>query len=252
MATSVLCPDCDKQVGIVSCIGCKQTFCVQHFQVHRQNLSAELEHVINRRNALHERYQSGCLDAFSSKTSDAWTSIDDWERQMNEQVKRRADETRQQLDRFTHDARNGVEQRFQQLTEQIQQNVEHENFLETDVERLNQQLDQIEESIQQNGYRLRVTLVCQPIDWNTSMQVKVSDGDTPKMGKAETVLPRAPLTSVATSKTKHPPSIQRKCHACGTDTWQRECRCCGNAYCGWHLKRHCAETKIKLERSFAR
>ena len=243
MATSVLCPNCDKQVGIVPCIGCKQTYCVHHFQVHRQNLSVELEHVVNRRNALHQQYQSGCLDAFNPRRLDAWTSIDDWEREMNEQVKRTADEARQQLDRLTHDARDGIEQEFHHLTAQIQQKMERENFLETDIERLNDQLDQMEESIRENRYRPRVKLVCQPIDWNTSLQVKVTGGDEPKARRAETVLPTPPSTTTVTSKTKHPPSIQRKCHTCGTDTWQRECKCCGNAYCGWHLKRHCAETK---------
>ena len=91
MAAPVLCPNCDKQEGIVPCLGCKQVFCVKHFQSHRQNLFVELENVVTRRNTLQEHYYNNVASTFDATKLDAWTGIDEWEQQIHEQVRRTAD-----------------------------------------------------------------------------------------------------------------------------------------------------------------
>ena len=247
MATTALCPDCDKQEGIVPCLGCKQTFCVKHFQIHRQNLFVELENTVCRRNALQEHYYSHVVQTFEPTKIDAWTDVDQWEAEMHEQVRRTADEARKKLGELCDQSRMKLEQSLQQMTEQIQQKMERENFVEEDIEKLTRDIDQMEDDLNHQRYHPQVTLSAQPIPWDTVMQVKLKmkEETIPDNKQADKVpLPSesSPAPSGA-SKPKYPPSVQRKCFTCGTDTWQKECKCCGHTYCGWHLKRHAVETK---------
>ena len=241
MAKAALCPNCDKQEGIVPCLGCNKTFCVKHFQTHRQNLSIELEHVVTRRNMLQEYYFNTAAPTLDPTKFDAWNTIDEWEQTMKKEIGRTADQARKQLDVYSQQSRSRIEQQLNQMTEIIQQKMERENFMEEDIEKLTQQIDQMEEGIQTNKYHPQIEIVSQPIDWNTSMQVTLVVENKPTI--EEPVIP-PPLTApVVTSKPKYPPSLQRKCFTCGSDTWQKECKCCAHVYCGWHLKRHAIEAK---------
>jgi len=240
MATSTLCPNCDKQEGIVPCLGCKKIFCVKHFQTHRQNLSVELEHVVTRRNTLQEYYFNRIAPTFDPTKLDAWDTIDQWEQEIKEQARRTADEARKQLDIYSKQSRTQIEHQLNQITETIQQKMERENFMEEDIEKLTHQIDQLEEGIQNNKYHPQIEIISQPIDWNKSIQVKLFIENQPKI--EEPLIPSS-ATPVVTTKPKYPPSIQRKCDTCGTDTWQKECKCCGHTYCGWHLNRHGTKSK---------
>jgi excinuclease UvrABC ATPase subunit len=244
MASTGLCPNCDKQEGIVPCLGCKKIFCVKHFQIHRQNLSVELEYVVTRRNTLQEYYCDRIASTLDPTKFDAWNTIDEWEQAMKEQVGRTADQARKQLDMYSKQSRSQIEQQLNQMTENIQQKMERENFIEEDIEKLTQQIDQMEEGIQNNKYHPQIEIISQPIDWNASLQVKLLVENVPKIEQQEKPPTPPPVTApVVTPKPKYPPSIQHKCYTCGTGTWQKECKCCAHIYCGWHLKRHAIESK---------
>ncbi|CAF3991018.1 unnamed protein product, partial [Rotaria sp. Silwood1] len=89
-----------------------------------------------------------------------------------------------------------------------------------------------------------IEIISQPIDWNASIQVKLVQENESTNEKSKPSSSPPPIASpVVSSKPKYPSSIQRKCYTCGTDTWQKECKCCGHTYCGWHLKRHTIDSK---------
>ena len=240
-ATTNFCPNCDKQEGIVPCLGCKRVFCVKHFQIHRQNLSVELEDVITRRNTLQEYYSNRIVPTFEPARFDAWTSIDEWEQTMKIEIAKTADQARKQLEVYSEQSRAQMERQLSQMTESIQQKLERENFMEDDITNLTKQIDQIEDSIQNQKYLPRIEVVSQPIDWDAAVQVKLLVENQERIEKKEEL----PIVAepVVTPKPKYPPSVQRKCYTCGTETWQKECKCCAHTYCGWHLKRHAIETK---------
>lgn len=244
MATTNLCPNCDKQEGIVPCLGCKKVYCVKHFQIHRQKLFVELEDVVTRRNTLQEYYYNIVVPTFDPTKFDSWNTIDEWEQKMKEQIGKTADQARKQLNIYSKQSQNQIEQQLNQITENIQEKMERENFIEDDVEKLTDQINDIEHGIQNNKYHPQIEIISQPIDWNTSMQVKLIVEDKPTIEKQEKPL-TPPLIApvVVTSKPKYPPSVQHKCYTCGTDTWQKECKCCAHVYCGWHLKKHAVDSK---------
>ncbi|CAF0812015.1 unnamed protein product [Rotaria sordida] len=242
MATTMLCPDCDKQEGIVPCLGCKNVFCVKHFQIHRQNLSLELEHVVTRRNTLQEYYFNTIVPTFEPTKFEAWNIIDQWEQDIKEQARQIADQARKQLDQYSQQSRTQIEHKLNQITETIQQKMERENFLEEDIEKLTHQIDEIDEGFQNKKYYPRIEIISQPIDWNPSIQVKLLVENESINEKPKPPTP-PPIVPVVPSKPKYQPSIQQKCYTCGTDTWQKECKCCSHIYCGWHLKRHLIDSK---------
>lgn len=245
MAATGLCPNCDKQEGIVPCLGCKKIFCVKHFQIHRQNLSVELEDVITRRNTLQEYYSNRIVPTFEPARLDAWTSVDEWEQAMKLEIGKAADQARKQLEVHAQDSRAQIERQLSQMTESIQQKLERENFMEDDIANLTQQIDQMEETIQNKKYLPQIDVVSQSIDWNAAIEVKliVEKEETTEEKDEQPVIPPAVAEPTVAAKPKYPPSIQRKCFTCGMDTWQKECKCCAHTYCGWHLKRHAAEIK---------
>ncbi|CAF0799629.1 unnamed protein product [Adineta ricciae] len=244
MATTSLCPDCDKQEGIVPCLGCKKIFCVKHFQTHRQNLSVELDNVVTRRNTLQEYYYETIVPTFDPTKFGAWNTVDEWEQKMHEQVRQTADEARKQLDAFSKQARNKIEHQLNAITETIQQKMERENFVEEDIEQLTNKIDRIDEGIQNNKYHPPIEVTSEPIDWKTAIQIKLITENGTKPEKQEPIVIPPPSSAVAiTTKSDYPRSLQRKCFTCGTDTWQKECKCCSQVYCGWHLKRHAVSSK---------
>ena len=244
MASAKLCPNCNKQEGIVPCVGCNQIFCVKHFQIHRQNLAVELENIVTRRNTLQDYYQNTVVPTFHPNKFPIWNDIDEWEQQMKEQIRRTADEARKQLDVYSQQSQKQIEHQLNQMTEVIQQKMERENFVEEDISKLTHQIDQLEQGFQNQTYHPQIEILTSPIDWNTSLQVKLSSEEKQPEPTIPMVTHEESIAAVSvTSKPKYPPSIQRKCFTCGTDTWQKECKCCAHTYCGWHLKRHTMETK---------
>lgn len=249
MVTVALCPDCEKQEGIVPCLGCKKVFCVKHFQTHRQNLSLELENVVTRRNTLQEYYFNTIAPTLDPTKFETWNTIDEWEQQIKEQVRLIADEARKQVDTYAKQSRSQIESKLNQMTEVIQQKMERENFVEEDVEKLNHQIDQIEEDFQNKKFYPQMEIISEPVDWKSAIQVKLIVENEPKNEKPRPTTPPPQISSSSSNvpavspKPNYPPSVQRKCFTCGTDTWQKECKCCGQTYCGWHLKRHANTSK---------
>lgn len=246
MAATGLCPNCDKQEGIVPCLGCKKIFCVKHFQIHRQNLSIELEDVITRRNLLQEFYSNRIVPTFEPARLDAWTSVDEWEQAMKLEIAKTADQARKQVEVHAQESRAQMERQLSQMTETIQQKLERENFMEDDIANLSKQIDQIEDIIQNKKYLPPIEVVSSPFDWNAAIEVKLiveKEATTKKRDEQQPVIPPAVTEPSVVAKPKYSPSVQRKCFTCGTETWQKECKCCAHVYCGWHLKRHAIETK---------
>lgn len=240
MASPALCPHCDKQEGIVPCLGCQQRFCVKHFQVHRQNLFTELENVVARRNNFQADYLTNVVQTFHPSQTEIGADIDQWEEQMHEQVKRVADRARQQLDQQLQQSKIKLEQELQSMTAEIQQRIDKENFFEEDINRLTRQIDQIERVIREKNYFPNLSLKTEPIQWDSTLEVK-ENRDEP-VPVVQPII-ESDSNASSSSKAKYSPSVQRKCYTCGAETWQKECKCCSHVYCGWHLKRHMTENK---------
>jgi DNA anti-recombination protein RmuC len=154
MAARVLCPDCEQQEGIVPCLGCKQTFCTKHFQVHRQKLSFELKKIVDQQNILQESYQNTLVQTCDPTTFDAWTTIDQWEEDIHAQVRQAADNARQQLGDHADRSRQRLEQEWNLMTEHLQQRIETDNYLEQDIEKIGHRFDRTISSKHTCGFQV--------------------------------------------------------------------------------------------------
>lgn len=240
MATANICPNCDKKTGIVPCLGCEKHFCVKHFQVHRQNLFSELENLVARRNNLQEEFFDEINGDFQPQNCPTSNEIDRWEEKLHEQIRQIAQRARQQIENEFQTSKVKLNGDLKSLTENLQSKMDGENFLEPDINRLAADIDQIEERLREKSFYPKFDFQEKPIDLNATIDLRIRREEKKK---EENPPVSSSTTNSTVTKVKITPSLQKKCSLCGTDTWQKECKCCSQVFCGWHLKRHEKETK---------
>ena len=149
-AIKPLCVTCRKQRGVFKCEGCSQMLCLQHTSNHRKDVIEQLEEIEDIRvvveMVLTQQSAESRKDAEDLK-GELLKSIDTWEHESIAKVKRRAEEARDELFRSTAGRLDNIKIKLQQLTDEIQQSRQTNDFLETDlrawVDKLNRWKDEI-------------------------------------------------------------------------------------------------------------
>lgn len=102
----------------------------------------------------------------SKDPTELFTQIDRWEQQTLADVKRTADEARDQIHQLL--ATNDSSSQLKQFSKELKRRKENEDYFEEDIERLQQQLNQIQiESSQLPTLDILYT----PIDWQTIIHI---------------------------------------------------------------------------------
>jgi uncharacterized FlaG/YvyC family protein len=144
MATAVgrsRCATCGKENAILKCGGCTLDFCYNHFGDHRQELNIQLEEVEVNRDLFRQ--------TLSEQTAEPEQhllikQIDQWECDSIEKIRQAAQEARQMLlqNATTRDIKH-IEVKLNELTNQIRQGREENDFVETDLRHWNEQLTEL-------------------------------------------------------------------------------------------------------------
>lgn len=94
MSTSLKTPcfSCGKNNGLFKCEGCQKTFCVSHVQTHRQQLNQQLEEIVVEYDTLRNTFQED-----SNDENHRIASVDGWEQQSIEKIRRIANKFRQEI-----------------------------------------------------------------------------------------------------------------------------------------------------------
>ncbi|CAF4022173.1 unnamed protein product [Rotaria sordida] len=129
-----------KQVAITTCDGCSQAFCFKHFTEHRNLLNDELNKIIcehdDLKNSLTQQTNNPICHPLI-------TQVNEWETQSILKIQQRAKELRQELSELTKNDTNNLSQKLQHLAKQINECREHGDFLETDLYRWKETLDDL-------------------------------------------------------------------------------------------------------------
>ncbi len=162
------CSKCQKGAGMCNCTGCKAFFCVKHFTDHRQELMDRFDNDVGvELNKLLE--QIGSLNPSSTFCVDCFCQVDLWEMETIEKVHKAAAEVRRQLTVLTTQKQNKLTDKFNALKEEIHQRRGDEDFVEQDIKRLKEEIDQIQQSLKELTQPNKTkTFVIQKneIDWN--------------------------------------------------------------------------------------
>jgi hypothetical protein len=134
------CAICSKEKAILKCGGCIQDFCYNHFGDHRQQLNQQLEEVEVNRDLFRQTITEQTAE---SQRHPLINQVDQWERDSIIKIQQTAEEARQILLQHTTEHVKQIEVKLKQLTDQLRQGREENDFVETDIRRWNQQLTQL-------------------------------------------------------------------------------------------------------------
>jgi hypothetical protein len=119
-----------KQVAIITCEGCSQAFCTQHFGGHRNLLNDEMNEIIGE----HDDLTNSFIQQTNSQDSHPYVlQIHNWEQQSISRIQQRAQELRLHLSALTNNHKNDCSEQLQNLSKQIIECREHGDFMEADL-----------------------------------------------------------------------------------------------------------------------
>ncbi|CAF1548344.1 unnamed protein product [Didymodactylos carnosus] len=151
--------------GITSCAGCYQSFCLSHFNEHRQTLNDTLDSIALQRDALRSRIQE--LPANVSK--EYLKVIDDWENTMLQKVTEAANNARQQNHQLII---SEMERECGELTSKITSFRHNDNYFETDLQELQSTTEKLNENLNDLSSLHHIQLNLPTLDCSNMIHIK--------------------------------------------------------------------------------
>lgn len=146
------CRTCAKGNAILKCGGCAQDFCYNHFGDHRQLLNTKFEEIEVNRDIFREKLSKQMVDM---QKCSLMQQIDQWENESIDKIRQAAEEARQILRQHTNKHFQQAEVKLSDLTDQLKQSRGENDFVETDLQRWNEQLIQLTNELNLPLYSLQ-------------------------------------------------------------------------------------------------
>ncbi|CAF1214135.1 unnamed protein product [Rotaria sordida] len=167
------CSVCQKSEGKCICNGCKNYFCIKHFNQHRQQLSTKFDdEVVTTHDELLE--QMNRASQSNASASELFDEIDRWETVTIEKVHKAAERVRHQLTQLLTQEKASLTNDFGTMTKEIRNRRDEDAFDENDIERLHRKINQIQISLKQftGTTKTRAIIVANDqVDWNRFIYV---------------------------------------------------------------------------------
>lgn len=136
------CATCHKNGDVFTCRGCRQAFCAQHVDEHREKLAKEVANLAEEhellRNEINRETEAQLLLSVVNK----------WEQESITKISRAAETARIDLQQWID--RNNIEVKipFERITNELRSCQEAEDYTETDLKRWIQQLEEYRQKMQ--------------------------------------------------------------------------------------------------------
>ncbi len=172
MATSKQCSACNKNSGTMYCTGCDKYFCVKDFKVHREKMYPEMDKIIEERNRLQN--EINIKEQHNVQKTPLIEQINKWENSTIAKVKQVAAQVRQQAYELLNAKRVKINTEFNSFSKELADLKESENYVETDLKRLNQMISQLKIDLQQSTQTTTIVLHTEESDnmnWQTLIYV---------------------------------------------------------------------------------
>ncbi|CAF1085025.1 unnamed protein product [Adineta steineri] len=122
--------------------GCSKGFCFQHLTEHRQILRNQLEEIINN----HDQFQQTIIQQKQNPSNSSFIQqINQWETDSIHQIQQTAKECREILTNLTQKSISDIENKFIELSQQLKELHEENEFDEIDLNHFQLKLTQITE-----------------------------------------------------------------------------------------------------------
>jgi hypothetical protein len=120
-----------KQTAATNCEGCSQAFCTKHLIEHRRTLGEEMNVIVSEQNQLQQTFNEQPTEPDSHPFM---KRIDDWEKESIAKIQQKAKDLRLELIQLTTVRKNELSKKLRQMSEQLYESREHDNFIEIDLQ----------------------------------------------------------------------------------------------------------------------
>ncbi|CAF3931803.1 unnamed protein product [Rotaria sp. Silwood1] len=143
MATTtqgIVCIKCKKTKRIVTCKGCAKDFCADHLNEHHNELSEQLGKTEDQFNEFKIQIEGQKAEL---QQHELMKQIDQWEHESIEKIRQVANEVRLELSSCVITFITDQDFKFKKLREQLIQCRKDEDFIDTDIQFLNEELEKL-------------------------------------------------------------------------------------------------------------
>ncbi|CAF0787266.1 unnamed protein product [Rotaria sp. Silwood1] len=169
--TSSICAICRNQPSITSCEGCQKKFCTTCLSQHRDQLSMELDDLVNHRNELSEIINSASSNN-TNNINPCFEEINRWQNEMHKNIDRIAIIAREQVRQLLSEASKNVRTELDRISHDLQQRQKTGGYVEGDLDRIKQQLTSLNGIVQRFNEQIRIdTYNTNSINWDTLLVV---------------------------------------------------------------------------------
>ena len=132
------------QSVVTKCNGCSKSFCITHYGNHRRLLREELNGIITEQHQFQNRLRQ---QIGSPELHPLIQQIKQWEKESINKIQQRANKLRQRLLQLTTVHTQQLSQRFDQLSEQLIDGDTYDSFIEVDLHRWKQTLNDLKTNL---------------------------------------------------------------------------------------------------------
>ena len=143
MSTARHCISCGNYGGVLTCNGCKQVFCSKHVYEHRQELTNQLDGVLQEHDLLQEElnqsgeeYEYGLLE-----------KLDQWEKETITKIQVSADAARADLREMVGNSKKRMANACSEIAIDIRSSRQRDSFGEDDLKRWTEQLNKLKSEL---------------------------------------------------------------------------------------------------------
>ncbi|CAF3233367.1 unnamed protein product [Rotaria sp. Silwood2] len=170
---SQLCSICNKPSAKCFCIGCKKYFCSKDFKEHEQQLSIKFDNeIVRSHDELLDQIQK--VEKSNYLSRDLFDQIEQWKKTTINKVKKAAEKAHHELIELIDKQRITITKQLQLITEEICC-CREENFVENDIDRLRQKINELQQKLQQFTEKDKTKSVIvdnDQIDWNQLIYIR--------------------------------------------------------------------------------
>ncbi|CAF1268534.1 unnamed protein product [Adineta steineri] len=156
MAKSNQCSTCQKPIGVMHCTGCDGYFCAKDFRGHREILFTEIEELVQERNKLQEKMNTATKG--NNSRNPLIEEINAWEKITVDKVRQTAEQVRQQANQLMNSKSMKITREFRGFSTELADLKETENYVEHDLTRLKQKIDQFNVDLTQFSHGTTIEL----------------------------------------------------------------------------------------------
>ncbi len=173
MATSKRCSVCNKELGPMYCTGYNEYFCWKDFKTYREGMFTEMDKIVEERNRLQDAINNDAQ--LNHQQSPLIEQIDQWETITIKKVKQAAAQAHQQALHLLDSKRMKITTEFKSFSQELGSLKESENYVERDLTRLSQMINQFEQDLKQLAQPTTIELHTEQsdkINWDSFIYVK--------------------------------------------------------------------------------